>query len=380
MADDLPCAGCGARLTWNPGAGSLVCPYCGTETAVPDRPAGPWDGAGDALVERDLAKTLDALRRPVPDEGVEVSTTVRCPACAAEVGLDRDAGGRESTAIADVCPFCATPLSREATHEHRHPKPQGVLPFALSERDARARLKAWLGSRWFAPSDLKRYAEAGRPIRGVYVPHYTYDADATADYRGQRGDAYYVTVPVTVREGNRTRTEMRRERRIRWRAVSGRVRRHFDDVLVPASATLEGEAEVAGGALWDLSAMEGYRTAYLAGFRAEAPSLALDAGFERAAQAMEAALAVDVRADIGGDAQRITGLRATYDRVSFKHVLLPVWLAAYRYANRPYRVVVNGRTGRVTGERPYSWIKIALALLGLVVLIGTVWLATGGLR
>jgi hypothetical protein len=56
---------------------------------------------------------------------------------------------------------------------------------------------------------------------------------------------------------------------------------------------------------------------------------------------------------------------------TFKHILLPVWLAAYKYRGKSYRFVVNGRTGRVQGERPYSAIKIAFAVIaGLIIAAG----------
>jgi hypothetical protein len=51
------------------------------------------------------------------------------------------------------------------------------------------------------------------------------------------------------------------------------------------------------------------------------------------------------------------------DDVTFKHILLPVWLAAYKYRGQTYRFVVNGRTGRVQGERPYSAWKIGFAVV-----------------
>ena len=75
----------------------------------------------------------------------------------------------------------------------------------------------------------------------------------------------------------------------------------------------------------------------------------------------------DVRRDIGGDAQRIHDIQTRYGDVSFKHILLPVWVASYRYGGKAYQFVVNGQTGEVQGERPYSWIKIAIAvLIGLI--------------
>jgi hypothetical protein len=83
---------------------------------------------------------------------------------------------------------------------------------------------------------------------------------------------------------------------------------------------------------------------------------------------MEQVLVRDIKFDIGGDAQQITSMQARYSDVTFKHVLLPVWLASYRWRNKAYQVVVNGRTGAVSGERPYSAIKIAIAvILALIV-------------
>ncbi|MEM7507411.1 MAG: primosomal protein N' (replication factor Y) - superfamily II helicase [Pseudomonadota bacterium] len=353
---DLPCANCGAPLSFAPGADALVCENCGAENEIPPAPEGPWGGEIRELdYERAIADQLAA-------SDVETTATIRCSGCAAEVSLD-------ATTQADECPFCATPLARGEEHPHRHPKPGAVLPFALTEREARERMKAWLGSLWFAPGSLKRYAEAGRPIAGVYLPHYTYDAHGTARYRGARGDAYYVTRQRTVMVDGKPRQQTYKERRIRWTRVSGQVDRTFDDMLVPASQTLGPTADRAetGGRSWDLAALEPYRTDYLAGFRAEAPATSLEQGFGTARQAMEAILRRDIRFDIGGDEQRITDMRAWYENVTFKHVLLPVWLAAYRWKNKPFRVVINGRTGAVSGERPYSALKIALAVLVAVI-------------
>jgi hypothetical protein len=61
--------------------------------------------------------------------------------------------------------------------------------------------------------------------------------------------------------------------------------------------------------------------------------------------------------------------------ITFKHVLLPVWMAAYRYKGKSYRFVVNGQTGRVQGERPWSAVKIAIAvIIGLALAAGAAYL------
>ena len=148
----------------------------------------------------------------------------------------------------------------------------------------------------------------------------------------------------------------------------------FDDVLVQASETMGATKDGAeyAGASWDLAALEPYRTEYLAGFRAEAPSVNMEDGYARANQIMEQMLVRDIKFDIGGDAQRISQMDARYSNITFKHVLLPVWLASYRWQNKPFRVVVNGRTGQVQGERPYSVWKIACAVVAGLIVAGAV--------
>ena len=74
----------------------------------------------------------------------------------------------------------------------------------------------------------------------------------------------------------------------------------------------------------------------------------------------------------GRDEQRITSKDTRYFDVTFKHLLLPVWLSAYRYREQPYRFMINARTGEVTGERPWSWIKITLAVIAALIVIGTI--------
>jgi hypothetical protein len=54
---------------------------------------------------------------------------------------------------------------------------------------------------------------------------------------------------------------------------------------------------------------------------------------------------------------------------TFKHVLMPVWISAYRYRDKVYRFLVNGQTGEASGESPLSWWKVLLlAIVGLILL------------
>jgi len=340
----FPCSQCGADYRFDPAGGQLLCDHCGhvDEIAQP----GPWAASIRELdFEIALAGGLEA-------EEVEETRTLDCPDCGAQVEFDEATHARE-------CPFCATPV---VTGTHRHIKPRGVLPFALDERAAHAAMTEWLGGLWFAPNGLQDYARKGRRMQGIYVPYWTFDADTKSSYRGERGTVYYETRTV-MRDGKRRQV---RVQKVRWRSVSGRVARFFDDVLVLASRSLPGRYTDALEP-WDLAALEPYRPEFLAGFRAEGYQVDLAEAFAKARDKMNRVIARDVRFDIGGDRQRIHDIDMAVSGVTFKHILLPVWLAAYKYRGETYRFVVNGRTGRVQGERPWSAWKIAVAvILGLV--------------
>ncbi|MEL7107613.1 MAG: primosomal protein N' (replication factor Y) - superfamily II helicase, partial [Pseudomonadota bacterium] len=172
--------------------------------------------------------------------------------------------------------------------------------FHLEETQARDAVTDWLGSLWFAPNGLQDYARKGRKMNGIYVPYWTFDADTKTRYTGQRGTHYYETRTV-MRDGKRKQV---RVRKTRWRRVSGRVARFFDDVLVLASKSLP-KKYTDGLEPWDLSALEPYKPEYLAGFRAEGYQVELVDGFDEARAYMDRMIRRDIKYDIGGDDQRI---------------------------------------------------------------------------
>lgn len=80
---------------------------------------------------------------------------------------------------------------------------------------------------------------------------------------------------------------------------------------------------------------------------------------------MDDQIRIAIRWHIGGDEQRIHSVSTQHSNISFKHILLPVWISAYKYKEKVYRFLVNARTGEVQGERPWSWVKITLAVIAV---------------
>jgi DNA-directed RNA polymerase subunit RPC12/RpoP len=359
--NQFPCGACGAKLRFKPGTDVIKCEHCGHENPIPKR---PWA----KIEEQDLD---DGLRRLEQTQPTEEKRVAKCDACAAEFTFDPNVH-------AASCPFCGSPVVAE-THSVRTIQPAALVPFELDQKQGQEALKKWLGNLWFAPNDLVKYAQTEGRLVGMYVPYWTYDADTYSDYEGERGDAYYVEERYSTRDkdGNNV-TETRRVRKIRWTSVSGNVQRFFDDVLVVASKSLPKKYADRLDT-WRLASLQPYRQEYLAGFRSEVYQVDLKEGFVEAQGRMKSVIHDDVKRDIGGDEQRVHSVSTDWQDLTFKHILLPVWLAAYRYGGKSYQFLINGQTGEVEGARPYSWVKIGIAVaIGLVVAGVIVWLLGKG--
>lgn len=348
----FPCLSCGSDVVFHPGAQRLRCDHCGAEREVIVDEA-------DEVEERDLASELARiaeLRRAgrTADTGVDGLDEVRCDSCGATVVFEPQHGSKR-------CPFCDSPIQREAAHVAADRVPvDGVLPFGIDGAQATSLIDRWIRKLWFAPSAFTKRGAKGT-IEGIYLPYWTYDSHTFTRWAGRRGDHYWVTVG--------SGKNRRRVRRTRWRSVSGSFGRFFDDVLVVAA---EGIDRSSSRALepWPLDDCVPFSRGFLAGHLAQAYEVDLEPGFDIARGRMRSALEGDVRARIGGDVQRITSMDVRHDAVTYKHLLLPVHVFACRWKNRTYQVLVNAVTGEVRGQRPWSWLKIMLAVLaGLAVAI-----------
>ena len=356
--NQFPCGQCGAKLDFKPGSAVLQCPYCSHENPIPQ--------SEEDIVEVDFAAVLAQLREQQP---VEEHATVHCDGCGANVD-------KPDNVSSMTCPFCdsnivMTPQSAKLI------KPMSLLPFAVTREQAKQKFSDWINSLWFAPNKLKQYARVDSKFNGMYVPHWTFDSNTVSVYRGQRGEHYTTTETYTTTENGKTVTKTRQVTKTRWYPASGTVFCGFDDVLTPASNSLPRKY-VEELEPWDLPQLVPYADEYLSGFSSETYTIELEDGFVAARQKMDSHIRYRVKRDIGGDEQRISSIHTQYNDVTFKHILLPMWISAYRFSETVYRFLVNARTGEVQGERPWSWVKITLAVLGAAaVLIGLLVMVNG---
>jgi len=351
------CPACGAAAEWDPGRQALVCPYCGTRSAA------VLDADTGHVQELPLARAL----RDLPEEARGWNTerrSVRCERChAVSVFEPQDVGRR--------CAFCGSPELVDYDEIRAPIRPLSVLPFRVDRPHVRDVVRAWWRRRWLAPRALTRRARVDE-MQGIYLPYWTFDARAHARWTADSGTYYYTTRTVRGSDG-RLRTQ--RVRHTRWRPAAGEVTHFFDDELVPGSRGVHPEL-LRRAEPFPTRELVPYDTAYLSGFVVEHYQVVLLDAAHTARESMERQLRSLCAARVPGDTYRNLRVDATWEGETFKHVLLPAWLATYDYGAKSFQVVVNGSTGRVAGEYPKSAWKIAglalaaaLAVAGLVALL-----------
>lgn len=353
LNNSLQCSGCGATLHFAPGTHQLQCSYCGASNEIANTDTTP-------IVSFDYLEFIAGKQGGAAVQ--QIASVVSCKNCGASTTLPPEVNS-------DNCAFCASPLVLNDVQKQEIVRPHYILPFLVAQQQALQSFRAWLKGRWFAPSDLsKMVSTEARQLKGIYIPHWSYDADTVSNYVGSRGEYYYTTETYTETVNGEEVTRTREVRHTAWYPVSGTVENEFNDILISASNSLP--QNVANRLEpWRLESLVHYNEQYVSGFRSELFQIDAEKGLESAKQRMQPIIRQTVLSDIGGDEQVINAMDTSYGNLALKYILLPAWISAYKYNNKLYHFTVNACTGEVVGERPYSAIKIALTVIAGIILI-----------
>lgn len=345
------CPECGGKGEWDPAKKQLVCPYCGNQFSRTSPPP-----LTSSIVEHDLDEMLARLGTAAKS----VSSTerrVKCHHCHAILT-------RTASTVAQHCDFCGSPELLDYQDISSPIPPESVLPATISQEQAYHALKNFLKSRWLAPSDLKKRNLIDR-IHRVYLPYWTFDADAECPWTADSGEYYYVTVNSTDSQG---RTVSREERRVRWTPASGHVSASFDDVLVPATGGLSSDI-LRRIEPFPTNDLVPYETRYVSGWQVEHYQVPLLDGARLGFSLMEDHLRQLCAKQIPGDTYRNLRIQPSFSDKTFKHVLLPIWIAAYQYRGKTWQGAINARTGATYANFPLSFWKIFFIILLFLALI-----------
>ena len=332
-SEAIKCPACGANMVYDSQRGKLYCEHCGTEQAV----------EADHSEER----AFEELLRGDGAWGAE-SRVLRCENCGARVVLDR----RE---IATSCPFCGTTNIVEA-EELPGLRPNAVVPFAIGKEAAAGNVKSWAKRKFFAPQKFRKGAKPEN-MNGVYIPAFTFDASTTSDYIGVLGKYYYRT---RYRNGKPVR-----ERYIKYFHVSGRFTSAFDDVLIQASDSIDQKSLNALQPFHTNDSKE-YSREYLSGFTANQSAKDGLACWEEAKSVMRSRLRTQILSRYDYDVVRSFDFSMECRNITYKYILIPVYVGHCTWRKKLYQFFVNGLSGKVTGERPTSPVKVTVLIVLLI--------------
>jgi len=338
------CANCGGVIKYDIADAKFRCSSCKGESSI--------ETLSETVLEYDFSQYEEREKNSVAFEGVAV---VHCQNCGCEITF-------EKSQVATSCPMCASTQVATIKQAGGIP-PEGIVPFKIDKIEAVQKFKQWVKSRWFAPNDFKKKCSGEGSLKGMYLPFWTFDADAISGYTGRGGNDR----TQTDREGKTTTVTD-------WSFVSGMVSTSFDDIQVCAS---EKEKDIKGILPFNtVESTKPYATSYLSGFHAELYTIKADKAFESAKKVMEKELRSLAMQDIQNryDRAEISILNTIHSNVTYKHLLLPVWSSAFGFKGKIFNYFINGETGKVHGKRPYSIPKILATIAGGILIIAVLLL------
>lgn len=348
-----PCPECGGDAEWNAAKKALACPYCGTVL--------PWsdgeDPMGARIFEHNLEEALSTVG--TEDRGLKAEKkSVKCESCQAISIFDPDRAAQR-------CDFCGSPAIVPVDSLTDVITPESLLPAVIPATQVRDQLRQWYRSRWWAPNKLKKAALTDT-LHGIYLPYWTFDAHVDAQWTAESGYYYYETETYRGSDG---KTQTRQVRKTRWESSEGELSHFFDDDAVPGTVGVHTALLRKVEPFPTTSDLKPYEPAFVRGWTVERYQVDLRQASQISKQQMDETIERLCSREVPGDTQRNLQVQSDYQGRTFKHILVPVWLATYTYGSKSFQVVANGYTGKMAGEHPLSWVKITCAILGAILVI-----------
>lgn len=361
---DFKCPQCGAVTAFNAADGGLTCTHCAYYEP-------PLKAEGKRAQEFEFS--VENLERAAHGWG-EARKEIACQSCGSITTLPVEA-------LTSTCAFCGSNrvVQRQASQDML--RPRHLIPFKVEPAACQTLTRSWMESSWMVPSSLKQLSRLA-DFTGIYLPYWTFDSVTSATWRAEVGH------PRTHRYHDGKQWRERIE--IEWRWESGQVRLEIDDLLVEGTGKLSHVLldRLKG---FDLSQLAPYDPKYLAGLQAQAYDIPLENAWETARQQMRDQTRQACIAQASTPQVRNFSMDLDFSDELWRYILLPVYVASYRYQDKPYQVMVNGQSGAVSGQCPVDWTRVwlviaallapglLLSLLGLLTaLLGGIGVAIGG--
>jgi DNA-directed RNA polymerase subunit RPC12/RpoP len=271
----------------------------------------------------------------------EITThNFECASCGASMSYSASSGALQ-------CPFCGSERLQPRP-DRKVLSPRRVVPFRIDHGAAADNLRRWLGAGFWRPGDLARTAAVDK-ISALYIPYWVFSAETHTYWTADSGDA-----PAGARAG--------------WVPITGEHRDSYRGLLIGASGALN-PAETDAICPFDLSDAVPPHEVDMSAVVVEQFTVPRKYARPLARAGLEASEAeVCARQHISGRHRNLK-VNVRIEQLQSEPSLLPVWIMAYRYRRDLYRFVINGQTGKATGQAPVSKLKIIAAVILVVAFV-----------
>lgn len=330
---DHKCPNCNANIKYSPKDKNWKCEYCGGVFTK------------EQLEENEKKFEKTKVDKKKDNENLEMDEYY-CQDCGAKIVADKNTA-------ATFCVYCKNTAILKSRLTDKF-EPSKIIPFTKTKDDAIKAFKAVGKGKILMPkefNDPKNIEE----LTGVYIPFWLYSSlvDGKMSGTGTRvttfSDSRYIYTKTDI-------YEVERESEYYFENIPNDGSVRFNDAVMNSVEP------------FDYKEMIDFSPSYLAGFLAEK---------------------YDVEKE---DAKKITLERATnstYDRLrssvsfasfipkvkectvkeeSMDYVLLPVWMVNIKYKDKMYTFAMNGQTGKMIGDIPYSLKKAVILWVVLFVI------------
>lgn len=354
-----PCVSCGGTIE----SSDHFCPRCGAESVF--------------VIENDDQAGLresGAIHRPTEKEQ-ETDPALRrvldCESCGSQITIDPDQRSYQ-------CAFCDAAYvvehdqdAKTAGIQSDRQRPEFVIGFSVTRDQASTLFENWINAAsWTRPKDLK-HAQLVEKIQGIYVPFWAFSMLAESQWSAQIGEYWYRTETYTTRDANgKTVTRTRQVRETEWWPLSGRHHKYYNGYLVSGSQGLS--QKLADQIMpFNLPALKRFEPYYLAGWLCEEYSVEREQALQQTKSVFYQREQKGVASFLPGDTHSSLDISTHFSQISSDLCLLPIYLLTYSYKDKLFRCIINGQTGKVGGDKPYTFgrIGVVLGVIALVILI-----------
>ncbi|MBN2147529.1 MAG: hypothetical protein JW726_09075 [Anaerolineales bacterium] len=331
--ESFACPKCGGRMVFDVHQSNLACPYCGFVKET------------EKVLAPDAAEQVIDFVMPTTRAytWAQSQQRVECQACGAVTILPPGQ-------TADRCAYCGATRFITSKQVMELVDPQVIALPRIDLKQATARARKWLGKGILAPDDLSAKSSTGMQLQPAYYPFWTFDGTLEVPWNCE------------VNAGSNDRPH--------WEQMSGAEYEMFDDLMVPGVRKMP-LSEMKGFEPFNLKDLVEFKPDYLAGWNALTYDYPLADASNRAQSLVRERVTrfLSTKVAAGRPIRNFRLASGKWVDMTYKHILLPLYVGNYTYHGKPFRVFVNGQTGKVSGQKPRDTLKAAIVVAGGIFLI-----------